>query len=85
MAERKEVPHGHYLSYLRDKCHCDTCREGWRLHCAAQKAKRIAKGLKRGDHRHGTPNGYTNWGCKCTRCSKAHQESKKKGPALAWT
>lgn len=33
--------------------------------------KRIAKGLSPDDARHGTHNGYTNWGCRCTACREA--------------
>jgi hypothetical protein len=78
MTQKVEATHGHYLHYLRDGCRCDTCREGWRIHCAAQKAERLAKGLKRRDRRHGTANGYANWGCRCTRCSRAHMDEKNR-------
>jgi len=27
-----------------------------------------------GDHRHGTVNGYTNYGCRCERCSEANSD-----------
>lgn len=30
--------------------------------------------LRRADPRHGTENGYRNWGCRCSRCRTAHAE-----------
>lgn len=33
---------------------------------------REKSGLAPGDPRHGTHNGYVNYGCHCRRCRKAH-------------
>lgn len=34
--------------------------------------KRWKRGLPEGDPRHGTPNGYRNWGCRCEACKEGH-------------
>jgi hypothetical protein len=31
--------------------------------------------LRRGDARHGSENGYGNYGCRCRRCTTAHRDS----------
>lgn len=75
---RLQTPdHGHYLNYLRDGHRDPECTEAWRIHCQEQRAKRKKIGLRRGDPRHGTDNGYKNWGCKCRKCTAAH--NKKAG------
>jgi hypothetical protein len=76
MSPINEGGHSHYLNYLRDGCRCDDCTEAWRLHCEKQRQERHAKGLKRGDPRHGKASTYTNWGCHCQRCTNAHKKAK---------
>lgn len=88
MTKRTPTPdHGHYLNYLRDGHRDPECTQAWADWCAQQKQERLAKGLKPRDRRHGTENGYTNWGCRCDRCTKAHNignaKRAKKGRAAA--
>jgi hypothetical protein len=37
----------------------------------ASRKKAQARGLPDDDSRHGTPNGYTYWGCRCADCTAA--------------
>ncbi|SER81713.1 hypothetical protein SAMN04488583_6373 [Mycobacterium sp. 88mf] len=43
---------------------------------AQRRRERTAAGLPPGDPRHGTPNGYTNWGCKCDACKAANTQQR---------
>lgn len=75
--------HGSYLTYRnrRFRCRCDECREGHRVRCAEEREERRARGLSMNDPRHGTHNGYGNWGCRCTRCRRgetAYNEAGKR-------
>lgn len=62
------MSHGH-SAYVAG---CEDCRRyareakraTWRRH-------RDEGGLAEGDPRHGTPNGYTNHGCRCAPCKTA--------------
>jgi hypothetical protein len=34
----------------------------------------VTRRLSRGDHRHGTTNGYNHYRCRCNRCRQAHAD-----------
>lgn len=49
------------------------------LKCAKILAKRMSdKGLPTGDTRHGTTNGYGNYGCRCDKCKQAKREDRRR-------
>ena len=49
------------------------------LKCESTRAKEKRKtGLPTGDRRHGTRNGYANWGCRCDDCKQADAEYHRK-------
>lgn len=40
--------------------------------CREQRRRRAQRGLPAGDPRHGKPSTYTNWGCRCPKCTAAN-------------
>jgi hypothetical protein len=40
-----------------------------------QRRRRAERGLPADDPRHGKPSTYTNWGCRCPRCTAANTAS----------
>lgn len=40
--------------------------------CREQRRRRAARSLPPDDPRHGKPSTYTNWGCRCPRCTAAN-------------
>lgn len=63
--------HGTYARYAgtptRPGCRCAPCRHAK----AAYMADKRTRGLPKGDRRHGTRNGYDNFGCRCLKCGLA--------------
>lgn len=59
--------HGH-----RRGCDCEPCAVGHREFVRTHQVSRFARGLAPDDKRHGTENGYRNWGCKCAPCRAAN-------------
>lgn len=53
------------------------CRECSRRWARKSSARRKARGLPKGDPRHGTLTGYTSYGCKCDACRDASREYRK--------
>lgn len=47
---------------------CDACRAANSAAAAGRRAARLARGMP--EKSHGTPSGYTFWGCRCKRCNK---------------
>jgi hypothetical protein len=43
--------------------------------CREQRRRRAERGLPPDDPRHGKPSTYTNWGCRCDRCTAANTEA----------
>jgi hypothetical protein len=41
----------------------------------AARRRRAARGLPPDDPRHGKPSTYTNWHCRCPRCTAANTEA----------
>lgn len=40
--------------------------------CRDQRRRRAERGLPADDPRHGKPSTYTNWGCRCPKCTAAN-------------
>jgi hypothetical protein len=55
-------------------CSCDTCLKGHRERMTAIRARLHATPLPPDDPRHGKPSTYSNWGCRCTRCTAANTQ-----------
>lgn len=53
------------------------CIECARVRSKRSRARNCAVGLSRDDRRHGTSNGYTNFGCRCEACRAAKAQSRK--------
>lgn len=51
-------------------CSCVPCHSAVQ---ARRKASRVSRGLPDGDERHGTRNGYNNYGCHCGPCTEANR------------
>lgn len=43
--------------------------------CAEQRRRRAERGLAPDDPRHGKATTYTNWGCRCPKCTAANTEA----------
>jgi hypothetical protein len=54
---------------------CRTCE---RDSAKRSRLARIARGLPADDPRHGTLNGYGNWGCRCEPCRAAQAERDRR-------
>lgn len=53
----------------RGATHCRKCKDAYQRSAGRDNAKaRRLKGLPEGDPKHGTVNGYSNYGCKCPLC-----------------
>ena len=74
-SEKTHCPSGH--EYTEDNTYLS--RRGQR-HCRACKRDSYHRnsdtGLTPGDKRHGTVNGYINWGCRCLECKRAYSLSR---------
>lgn len=69
-----EVPYKHFKGTSRAarRCGpkgCQDCRDAVRAYNKALRSKR--EPLSPFDERHGTTNGYSGWGCRCTECKHA--------------
>lgn len=80
------IVHGQLQTYNRLGCRCQRCRLAMENHREAiGLARRIPAGPTRRTRKpkatkpipHGTPNGYTNYGCRCDACRKAASEYHK--------
>jgi hypothetical protein len=49
-------------------CECGTC---------AKCRRRVKRGLPPGDPRHGSRNGYVNYGCRCPECRAANRAKER--------
>lgn len=61
-----------YNTTYAHRCRCAECRAAWAAHSLALWEIRAAGGLTPDDPRHGTSNGYGNWGCRCHPCTDAN-------------
>lgn len=68
--------HGTYARY-RHACRCQPCRDANTIRCRANLAK-LARRAAAGDPAvpHGTPSGYTSWGCRCDECRAADKAAR---------
>ena len=55
-------------SRYRYGCRCEECRRDHTARAIEGRKRRVGRGLAPGDERHGTSNGYRNWGCRCQPC-----------------
>lgn len=62
--------HGTYNFYIAG-CRCEKCTTFWNEYCLLRRLHRTNRGLDADDPRHGTANGYINWGCRCDPCRVA--------------
>lgn len=62
--------HGKPAGY-RKGCRCEPCTVAWREKCTRERQARFARELDPDDHRHGTTNFYSNYGCRCDKCTDA--------------
>lgn len=62
--------HGKVEGY-RKNCKCEPCKAAWREKCNRERQARFAMKLDPEDPRHGTPNFYSNYGCRCRKCTDA--------------
>ena len=69
--------HGTHTFYKLG-CRCDICRNAWNHYNMMQRLRRTNEGLPEGDKRHGTPNAYLNYGCRCEACSEAARDYVQK-------
>lgn len=67
-----KIPHGRkgYSLYM---CRCGICREGG----SNEASKRRNEMSLRESVPHGTLNGYTNYGCRCDKCTSVRKEFKR--------
>lgn len=66
--------HGTYGRYDTHKCRCETCRLANNIRQKAANKRRSAmrrQGIAEFEHGY---CGYTNWGCRCHKCSDEHSE-----------
>jgi hypothetical protein len=68
-------PHGTAAGYQRLLCSCDHCRAWQRNRQREITAALKARGLPEGDPRHGSKNGYGNYGCRCAACTEAGRKA----------
>lgn len=62
--------HGIRSTYVYG-CRCEECTEAHRVYCAQRRWSGVLAD-KPDDPRHGTPSGYTNYGCRCLACRQAY-------------
>lgn len=62
--------HGKPAGY-RKGCRCEPCTVAWRQKCTRERQARFARELDPEDPRHGTTNFYSNYGCRCDKCTDA--------------
>lgn len=63
--------HGTFFFY-KQGCRCTICRDAWNHYNLMQRLRRTNEGLADDDKRHGTANGYLNYGCRCEECVSAY-------------
>lgn len=71
----RTVQHGERGCYTNHGCRRPECREANRVYLKEQRERRKREGLAPDDPRHGSDNGYVNWGCRCDPCGLAHSEA----------
>lgn len=79
IAEHPEFTHGTVYGWMKMKCPCDACRQGWRAYQDLRSEKRrehgAVAGKVRGPYRktreHGTTTMYRQ-GCRCSVCRDGH-------------
>jgi hypothetical protein len=57
-------------------CRLYCCVDAHTIYSTQKKIERVARGIP--ERVHGTRNGYTNYGCRCTRCQISMVGTKKK-------
>lgn len=55
----------------------ETDRAANTAYCRTKRARRAARGLPPDDPRHGKPSTYTNWHCRCDRCTAANSAASQ--------
>jgi hypothetical protein len=73
-AHRPRRGHGFSTLAFRLHCPCEICRAAVARRSQTAIASRKQRGLAPGDPRHGTENGYGNWGCRCPHCKLARKQ-----------
>jgi len=63
------VRHGTYAAYQRN-CSCERCTAAAREYSRSWRRRAV---LAHNDPRHGTVNGYTNFGCRCEKCRQCYR------------
>lgn len=66
----ERLGHGTTAEYARG-CRCQSCKRANRDSHRVAVAKMRTAGLPDGDDRHGTFAAYSQWGCRCDKCSAA--------------
>lgn len=78
------------VAYVRSRCRCEKCTASNTKRNAIRRNERLALRVLEGgrlvaktvpDEKHGSDSTYSNWGCRCQRCSEAHigiQRNRKK-------
>lgn len=61
--------HGTPRTYKRG-CRCDLCRAANKQRVLAWRAESYAKAIP--PNAHGRASTYSNWGCRCAECTRAH-------------
>ena len=71
---RSLKPCGTVAAYRRG-CRCRPCVDANSRQAMSCQAAMRERGLPPGDPRHGTLNGYANWGCRCEACYRVKSEA----------
>ena len=78
------VEHGRSGTYTNHRCRCQDCRRAHSKVIRDRKAVRHSMRVEVGgrlvaahlpDDKHGNPNTYSNWGCRCAECTEAWTDS----------
>lgn len=69
-----DLEHGTRVGYQRG-CKCADCKAAAARYLANWRASKT--GLPEGDPRHGTVNGYENYGCRCALCAEARRVARR--------
>ena len=78
---RPPAPHGTPGRYKSNKykCRCQECQAAMAADRADRKAARFEQTKDPNDPRHGKRSFYTNYGCRCDRCTEANNDYFKGG------
>jgi hypothetical protein len=76
MKGRPPAPHGTAGRYKSKKyaCRCQPCSAAMAAYTQTLKENRKREAENPDDPRHGTRSFYTNYGCRCERCTQANKD-----------